>query len=206
MVVTCTLRLRPVPAGAFTSASQAGDQSFTLTSDLAAVYGVNPQWHRAHAPREEFTVCDPIVIDGNSPTVAVLTLSQQTLDPIVQMFEAGLGPTPTQPLCFRWPLRDSLSPNSPAAFVSSVAAVNNGGVLVDPNAPAVAGVIDSRFMNTLRHLPAAATLAGFEGLTNEQASSCVRELRQGVGHRRRFDQFLRPERARIDIANRPLHS
>jgi hypothetical protein len=116
-------------------------------------------------------VCDTIVIDGNSPTVAVLTLSQQTLDPIVQMFEIGLGPTPTQPLCFRWPLRDSLSPNSPAAFVSSVAAVNNGGVLVDPNAPAAGGVIDSRFMNTLGHLPAATTLAGFEGLTNEQAFS-----------------------------------
>ena len=53
----------------------------------------------------------------------------------------------------------------------SVAAVNNGGVLVDPNAPAAAGVIDIRFMNTLGHLPAAGTLPGFEGLTNEQAFS-----------------------------------
>ena len=32
-------------------------------------------------------------------------------------------------------------------------------------------VIDSLFVNTLGHLPTAATLAGFEGLTNEQAFS-----------------------------------
>jgi len=49
--------------------------------------------------------------------------------------------------------------------------VNNGGLLVAPNAPAAASVIDSLFTNTLGHLPTAATLAGFEGLTNEQAFS-----------------------------------
>jgi hypothetical protein len=58
-----------------------------------------------------------------------------------------------------------------AAFVSSqgFANVNNGGLPVNPNAPASANVVDSLFQTTLDHLPTAATLAGFEGLTNAEA-------------------------------------
>jgi hypothetical protein len=46
---------------------------------------------------------------------------------------------------------------------------NNGGVLVNPNAPASPNIVDSLFMNTLGHLPTQSTLAGYGGLTNEQA-------------------------------------
>jgi membrane protein YqaA with SNARE-associated domain len=47
--------------------------------------------------------------------------------------------------------------------------VNNGGTLVNPDAPSSPAVVDSFFQQTLGHLPSAATLAGFSGLTNEQA-------------------------------------
>ena len=58
-----------------------------------------------------------------------------------------------------------------AAFVSSqaFANVNNAGVLLNPNVTASLAVVESLFQNTLGHHPTAATLAGFEGMTNAQA-------------------------------------
>jgi hypothetical protein len=120
------------------------------------------------------TVSDTVSIGvtGLLPVTSIFP-SEQTLDPIVQMFEVGLGHTPTQMTLLSMNASNLTEAQLAAAFVSSeaFAAVNNGGVSVDPNAPASASVIDSLFMNTLGHIPTAATLAGFEGLTNEQAFS-----------------------------------
>jgi hypothetical protein len=58
-----------------------------------------------------------------------------------------------------------------ADFVASptFAAFNNGGVALDPNAPASTTMIDNLFQNMLGHLPTQATLDGFAGMTNAHA-------------------------------------
>jgi hypothetical protein len=90
---------------------------------------------------------------------------------IVQMFEAGLGHTPSAATLTSMNASNLNEAQLAAAFVSSqaFANVNNGGVLLNPDAPASPIVVDSLFQNTLGHFPTAATLAGFEGLTNAQA-------------------------------------
>lgn len=90
---------------------------------------------------------------------------------VVQLFEAGVGHTPTQATLSSMLSSALTQPQLAEAFVASqaYANTNNGGVLVNPNAPASPNVVDSLFMNTLGHLPTQSTLAGYEGLTNEQA-------------------------------------
>ncbi len=63
------------------------------------------------------------------------------------------------------------APELATAIVSSqaFANVNNGGVLLDPTAPISTGLVDALFTHALGHAPSAATLAGFEGMTNAQA-------------------------------------
>jgi hypothetical protein len=70
---------------------------------------------------------------------------------VVQMFEAGLGHTPTQATLSSM-LSSGLTQSQPAdAFVASqaFAGTNNGGALVNPNAPANPNVVDSLFIHTL---------------------------------------------------------
>jgi hypothetical protein len=90
---------------------------------------------------------------------------------IVQMFEAGLGHTPSAATLTSMNASNLSDSQLAAAFVSSQAFANvdKSGVLLNPNAPASPTVVDNLFQNTLGHLPTAATLAGFEGLTNAQA-------------------------------------
>jgi hypothetical protein len=73
---------------------------------------------------------------------------------IVQMFEAGLGHTPSAATLTSMNASNLSDAQFAAAFVSSqaFANVNNGGVLPNPDAPASANVIDSLFQNTLGHL------------------------------------------------------
>jgi hypothetical protein len=90
---------------------------------------------------------------------------------VAQMFDAALGHLPTW-ATLTGMMSSGLSDVQLAeAIVSSqaFAETNNGGALVDPNASAAPGIIDHLFMTTLGHLPTASTLAGFEGMTNEQA-------------------------------------
>jgi hypothetical protein len=95
----------------------------------------------------------------------------QTATFVVQLFEAGLGHTPTQATLSSMLSSGLTQPQLAEAFVASqaFANTNNGGVLVNPNAHASPTVVDSLFMNTLGHLPTQSTLAGYESLTNEQA-------------------------------------
>jgi hypothetical protein len=90
---------------------------------------------------------------------------------IVQMFEAGLGHTPSAATLTSMNASNLNDFQLAAAFVSSqaFANVNNGGMLLNPNAPASPAVVDSLFETTLSHLPSAATLAGFADLTNAEA-------------------------------------
>jgi hypothetical protein len=91
------------------------------------------------------TVSDTLLIGVGGNPATISTLSQQALDPIVQMFEVGLGHTPTQTTLLAMNASNLTEAQLAAAFVSSeaFAAVNNGGVLVDPSAAAAASVIDS---------------------------------------------------------------
>lgn len=90
---------------------------------------------------------------------------------IVQMFEVGLGHAPSVTTLTSMNATNLTDAQLAAAFVSSqaFANVNNGGALLNPNAPASPTVVDDLFQNNLGHLPTAATLSGFEGLTNAQA-------------------------------------
>ena len=49
------------------------------------------------------------------------------------------------------------------------ASVNNGGVLLDPNAAVSDSLVEALFVRDLGHTPSAATVAGFNGMTNAQA-------------------------------------
>jgi predicted membrane protein len=90
---------------------------------------------------------------------------------IVQMFEAGLGHAPSAMTLTSMNASNLSNAHLAAAFVSSqaFANVNNAGVLLNPNVTASLAVVESLFQNTLGHHPTAATLAGFEGMTNAQA-------------------------------------
>ena len=87
------------------------------------------------------------------------------------MFEVGIGHLPTWATLQSMVASGLTDTQMATAIVASetFAQVNNGGTLVNPNAPSSAAVVDSFFQQTLGHLPTAATLAGFSGLTNEQA-------------------------------------
>lgn len=90
---------------------------------------------------------------------------------VAQMFEVGVGHLPTWSTLQSMVSSGLTDAHMAEAIVASqtFALVNNGGTLVNPNAPSSAAVVDSFFQQTLGHLPSAATLAGFSGLTNEQA-------------------------------------
>lgn len=90
---------------------------------------------------------------------------------VAQMFDAALGHLPTWATLTGMLSAGLNDVQLAEAIVASqaFAETNNGGALVDPNASAAPGIIDHLFMTTLGHLPTASTLAGFEGMTNEQA-------------------------------------
>ncbi len=96
---------------------------------------------------------------------------QTEVVPVVQMFEAALGHGPTSATLASMVESNLTESQLASAVVSSqtFANVNNGGVLLNPNAPASASLIDVLFINDLGHPPSVATLAGFDGMTNEQA-------------------------------------
>jgi hypothetical protein len=79
---------------------------------------------------------------------------------IVQMFEAGLGHTPSAATLTSMNASNLSDLQLAAAFVSSqaFANVNNGGVLINPNVTASPTVVDSLFQNTLGHHPTACDL------------------------------------------------
>jgi hypothetical protein len=110
---------------------------------------------------------------ADAPSVSAIGQpAQSTLAAVVvQMFETGLGHNPTATTLTSMSASGLTEPQLAAAFVSSqaFADVNNDGVLVDPGAPASVTVIDNLFQHKLGHPPTKATLAGFNGLTNEQA-------------------------------------
>jgi hypothetical protein len=62
-------------------------------------------------------------------------------------------------------------PQLATAIVSSQAFANvdNGGVLLDPNAQVSDELVEALFIRDLGHAPSEATLAGFNGMTNSQA-------------------------------------
>jgi hypothetical protein len=90
---------------------------------------------------------------------------------VMQMFDAAIGHVPTFET-----LGSVVSSNLTALqlatdLVSSQAFANlyNGGALMDPNAPVSHDPVTALFINALGHAPTPATLAGFDGMTNEQA-------------------------------------
>ena len=62
-------------------------------------------------------------------------------------------------------------PQLATAIVASqaFANANNSGVLLDPNAAVSSSLVEALFVRDLGHAPSAATLAGFNGMTNAQA-------------------------------------
>jgi hypothetical protein len=96
---------------------------------------------------------------------------QSQVVPIVQMFEATLGYSPTQSTLASMVASSLTEQQIATAFVQSqtFANVYNGGAPVDPNSPVTPAVVDNLFEHALGHLPTAATLAGFDGMTVEQA-------------------------------------
>lgn len=96
---------------------------------------------------------------------------QSQVVPVAQMFDVALGYFPLQKTLASMVASDLTELQLATALVSSqaFANVNNGGVLLDPNQPVSAGLVDALFINTLGHPPSVATLDGFEGLTNAQA-------------------------------------
>lgn len=96
---------------------------------------------------------------------------QSQVVPIVQMFEATLGYSPTQSTLASMVGSNLTEQQIATAFVQSqtFANVYNGGAPVDPNSAVTPTIVDNLFEHGLGHLPTAATLAGFDGMTVEQA-------------------------------------
>ncbi len=113
----------------------------------------------------------PFPADPAAQIIAELPEVQTQVAPVVQMFEAALGHGPTSATLASMVESNLTESQLASAIVSSqtFANVNNGGVLLDPNAPASAGLIDVLFLNDLGHPPSVATLAEFDGMTNAQA-------------------------------------
>ena len=91
--------------------------------------------------------------------------------PVAQMFDAALGYFPADPTLVAMVKSSLTEPQLATAIVSSqaFANVNNGGVLLDPNAAVSDSLVEALFIRDLGHVPSAATLAGFNGMTNAQA-------------------------------------
>ena len=107
---------------------------------------------------------------------------QSQVVPVAQMFDVALGYFPLQKTLASMVASDLTESQLATALVSSqaFANVNNGGVLLDPNQPVSAGLVDALFINTLGHPPSVATLDGFEGLTNAQAFLAFANVGRGV--------------------------
>jgi len=111
-------------------------------------------------------------IDVDAGSTTTLLVSPMWVEAFVgQMFDAALGHLPTWTTLTGMASSELTDFQLATAIVSSqaFADTNNGGMLIDPNAPASPTVIDNLFQHTLGHLPTDATLAGFAGLTNAQA-------------------------------------
>jgi hypothetical protein len=99
-----------------------------------------------------------------SPEVQAVTV------PAVQMFYSAVGFAPMVDLNLMVsPGLTDLQIADEIVSSQLFANVNNGGMLVDPNAPVSPDLVDVFFIRTLGHPPTEATLTGFEGLTNAQA-------------------------------------
>ena len=108
-------------------------------------------------------VAEQIIIDLPQVQLEVL--------PVAQMFYLATDHGATSATLSSMVQSILTEPQLAAALVSSeaFANVNNGGVLVDPNAPVSADLIEALFIRDLGHPPSEATLAGFEGMSNVQA-------------------------------------
>jgi hypothetical protein len=103
--------------------------------------------------------------------IVTLPEVQMEVVPAVQMFEAAFGRGPAPTTLASMVSSQLAEPQLATAFVSSQAFANvfNGGILLNPNSSTSADMIDSLFIRVLDHLPTAATLEGFSGLTIAQA-------------------------------------
>ena len=106
-----------------------------------------------------------------TPIIAELPEVQAQVVPVAQMFDAALGYFPADPTLVAMVKSSLTEPQLATAIVSSqaFANVNNGGVLLDPNAAVSDSLVEALFIRDLGHVPSAATLAGFNGMTNAQA-------------------------------------
>jgi hypothetical protein len=95
---------------------------------------------------------------------------QSDVVPVAQMFDVALGYFPVGQTLPSLVQSNLTALELATAIVSSqaFANVNNEGVLLNPNAPTSTGLVDALFIHALGHAPSAATLAGFEGMTNAQ--------------------------------------
>lgn len=107
------------------------------------------------------------------PPQAIINMPEITshVVPVAQIFNVALGYFSHQATLASMVQSDLTAPELATAIVSSqaFANLNNGGLLLNPNAPISTGLVDALFTHVLGHLPSAATLAGFEGMTNAQA-------------------------------------
>ena len=107
-----------------------------------------------------------VALASGIPVQDILKLPeiQSHVVPVAQMFDVALGYFPTQATLASLVQSNLTAPELANSIVSSqtFANVNNGGVLLNPNAPISNGLLDALFTNTLGHAPSAATLAGFK--------------------------------------------
>src|SRR5580704_14026564 len=106
-----------------------------------------------------------------TPIITELPEVQEQVVPVVQMFDAALGHFPTDSTLASMVESNLTEPQLATAIVSSQAFANvdNGGVLLDPNAQVSDELVEGLFIRDLGHAPSEATLTGFNGMTNSQA-------------------------------------
>lgn len=125
----------------------------------------------APPPAEMFAIeaiPDTLVADQ---TIIDLPQVQSEVVPVAQMFYLATGHGATSATLSSMVQSDLTESQLATALVSSqtFANVNNGGVLLDPNAPVSDDLVEGLFIRDLGHAPSEATLAGFEGMSNAQA-------------------------------------
>jgi hypothetical protein len=104
-------------------------------------------------------------------TIIDLPQVQSEVLPVAQMFYLATDHGATSATLSSMVQSSLTESQLAAALVSSqaFANVNNGGVLLDPNAPVSESLVEVLFIRDLGHAPSEATLAGFEGMSNAQA-------------------------------------
>jgi hypothetical protein len=146
---------------------------FTLLSPIPAAYAALGLEAPSMAEAVAFNALGISLTDYSNEAQAIFQEPevQNQVVPIVQMFEATLGYSPTQSTLASMVGSNLTEQQIATAFVQSqtFANVYNGGAPVDPNSAVTPAIVGNLFEHGLGHLPTAATVAGFDGMTVEQA-------------------------------------